>query len=107
MSYTDWNGDYVYEDNEPELCRKCWSEIAFCTCACDKLRLEVEELKKELAEERKLTKRVKAIYLQWLDGECRCEPAYCNHMIPLRTALEELRLGSAIKWKRWKKGKKK
>ena len=107
MSWNDNDDDYSNEDNPPACCHRCWNELAHCTCDYDRLKLEVEELKKELAEERKLTKRVKTIYLQWLDGECQCEPAYCNHLIPLRTALEELRLGSAIKWKRWKKGKKK
>lgn len=100
-----WNDreyDIPYEDNELALCRKCWSEIAFCTCACDKLRLELAEVKKELAEERKLSKKVKDAYAQWTDGDCRCEPAYCNHMVPLRTALSALMVGPPTK-----KGKKK
>ena len=33
---------------------------------------------------------VKEAWAEWYSGECDCEPAYCDHLSPVRKALDRL-----------------
>lgn len=88
---------------EPDICYKCWGSFTYCECESLKLRRELDEVKKELAGEKKRSKQVLDAYMKWVDSkDCVCEPAYCAHLVPLRSALDSLRFGPAIAFKKEK-----